>query len=81
MRSPAGAGSWKWRMPAWLLALLLKPVIGVAIVAAYYFGIVVPLRRAERRLPNNAFWRFLFRERGRQRVRPGAPDPDQRLLD
>jgi hypothetical protein len=68
-------------MPAWLLALLLKPLIGVAIVAAYYFGIVLPLRRAERRLPKNAFLRFLFRERGRQCVRPGAADPDKRLLD
>jgi hypothetical protein len=67
-------------VPAWVLALGLKPLIAVAIVALYYFGIIAPLRWIERRLPNNAFVRFLFRERGRRDVRAHATDPDKRLL-
>lgn len=67
-------------MPSWLLALGLKPLIAVAIVAAYFFGIIVPLRWLERRLPNNAFVRFLFRERWRQRSAGRPANSQQRLL-
>lgn len=80
MENPAVAGSGV-AMPNWAFALLLKPLIAMAMVALYYFGIIVPLRWAQRRLPDNAFWRFLFRERGHRNVRARAANPDQRLLN
>lgn len=67
-------------MKGWLLALGLKPLLALAIVAGYYFGILLPVRWLRRRLPNNRVVDFLFRERGRHRPGPAA-NADQRLLD
>jgi hypothetical protein len=53
-------------MSDWGWALLLKPAIGLAMIAAYYFGIIVPLRWANRNLPDSKLKRFLFKERGKR---------------
>ncbi len=47
----------------WLLALVLKPLIAIAIVAAYYVLVIQGLRWLYPRLPKNKFVDFLFRER------------------
>lgn len=51
-------------MDATWMTLLFKPLLAVAFVAAYYFGIIVPIRWMRRRLPNHPVVEFLFRERG-----------------
>lgn len=50
-------------------SLLLKPIIGLAIAAAYYVFVVKGLRWLYPRIPKNRFVDFLFRERG-----DGLPD-------
>lgn len=52
--------------------MLLKPVIGLAMIVAYYFGIIVPLRWAKRRLPPSKWKDALFRERGSSGGGPGT---------
>ena len=47
-------------------ALLIKPLALVVLAVAYYWLVIVPLRKLQKRLPDNALVRFLFRERGRQ---------------
>ncbi len=66
-------------MQSWGWALLLKPLLFVLFVAAYYFGIIVPLRWVRRRYPNNRVIHFLFRERGRYDTT--APDGAKPLTD
>lgn len=46
-------------------ALLLKPMMGLALIAAYYFVIVKGLRWLHRKLPDSKITRFLFKERGK----------------
>lgn len=60
-------------------ALLLKPLIVVAMFAAWYFLVLVPLRLLYRRLPKNRVVEFLFRERGSQGAARAA-DADHRAL-
>jgi hypothetical protein len=64
----------------WLYALGYKVVAAVLIAAGYYVLILLPLRWLHRRLPDNRFVRFLFRERGRQGAGP-ATDLRQGRLD
>lgn len=56
-------------MDGWTKALLLKPLIGLALIAAYYFFIIKFLRWLYRVLPKHRFVDALFRERGKK-----APD-------
>lgn len=52
-------------MNSWGWSLLLKPVIGLAMIAAYYFVIIKGLRWLYPRLPKNRLVEALFRERGK----------------
>lgn len=52
-------------MPAWSWSLLLKPVIGLALIAAYYLVIIRGLRWLYPRLPKNRLVQTLFLERGK----------------
>jgi hypothetical protein len=47
----------------WLLALVLKPLIAIAIAAAYYVVVIHGLRWLYPRLPKSRFVDLLFRER------------------
>ena len=49
---------------SWWWALLLKPLIALAIAAFYYGGIIVSLRRIYDALPPSRLKDALFRERG-----------------
>jgi len=52
-------------MNGWSWSLLLKPLIGFAMIAAYYFFIIKGLRWLYPRLPKNRLVDALFRERGK----------------
>lgn len=54
-------------MPPWMLALIFKPLVALAIVGAYYLVIIRGLRWLYPRLPQNRLTTFLFRERGKRR--------------
>ncbi len=47
------------------MALLLKPAIGLVLIAAYYFLIIKGLRWLYPRLPKSRLTDALFRERGK----------------
>lgn len=61
-------------MPPWAMTLLLKPLVAVLILGAYYFFVVKGLRWLYPRLPKSRLTDFLFRERGDRRpdYGPGA---------
>ena len=48
----------------WGWALLLKPIAGFAMIAAWYYLVIRVLRWIYPRLPKNRFVDALFRERG-----------------
>ena len=48
-------------------SLLLKSLIGVLVVAAYYVVVILGLRWLYPRLPRNRVVDFLFRERAKRR--------------
>jgi len=67
-------------MPGWVYAVALKGLIAVLIAVGYFVLILLPLRALQRRLPDNAVVRFLFRERGGHG--PGsAAGSRERVLD
>lgn len=53
-------------MSPWMLALLFKPLVALAIVGAYYLVIIRGLRWLYPKLPQNRLTNFLFRERGKR---------------
>jgi hypothetical protein len=67
-------------MPGWLYAVALKGLIAAVVAVGYFVLILLPLRALQRRLPDNAVVRFLFRERGSQGARSTA-GARQRVLD
>lgn len=64
-------------MKGWWLALLLKPLIGLSIAAAYYVFIIGGLKWLYPRLPKNRVVDFLFKERGDRKPDYGPVSSDQ----
>ncbi len=51
-------------MANWHWALLLKPLIGLGLILAYYLFIIKGLQLLHRIWPDSSVKRFLFKERG-----------------
>lgn len=65
-------------MTAWSWGLLLKPLIAVGILAAYYLVVYRGSRTIGRFIKNDRLYDFLFRERGRNDPGYGTRPSDKR---
>lgn len=72
-KSPHRAGFGVLAMSAWLLALLIKPVMAYAFVAAYFFVVYRGSHLIGRLITSPQAYDFLFRERGMFDRRYGLP--------